>query len=203
MVKIAGRTLLEIVVLMAVSAAVGLGVNTVRHARKDKKHAVVLNRNYFVRASVAQAVPPAGSTAEASSQSARDSAASIAGAHLGVHRAKLDEVRGWFEDPKLVAGLHVFVDARDQGLFDAGRIPGALLVDHYRSDQYLPEALSFILPAERVIVYCNGGDCEDSIFLAQTLIENGIEPDRIYVFEGGFEEWEAQGMPVEKTEPPS
>jgi len=198
-VRIAGQTLAEIVVLMAVSVAVGLGVNA---ARQDKQ-AVALKRNYFSRADIARITPPAETPAEASSQAAPAAPPAFAGARLGVHAAKFDEVRAWFEDPKLAAGLHVFVDARDQGMFDSGRIPGALLVDHYRSDQYLPDALNFILPAERVIVYCHGGDCEDSIFLSQTLIENGIEPDRIYVFEGGYEAWEAQGMPVEKTEPQS
>ncbi len=196
MARIATQTFVEIAVLMAVSVAVGLGVNT---ARQDNQ-SVALARNYFARPDAVRTVLPAGAPAEALSEPATGASTEFAGSYLGVHRAKFDEVRSWFEDPKLTAGLHVFVDARDQGLFDSGRIPGAVLVDHYRSDRYLPDALNILLPAERVIVYCHGGDCEDSIFLSHTLIENGIEPDHIYVFEGGYEEWEAQGMPVERTE---
>ncbi len=196
MVRTAGQTLVEIVALLTVSVAVGLGVNA---ARQDHQ-SVTLARNYFARPDTVRTAAPVGTAAEASSQPATASSAEFEGAHLGVHRAKFDEVRAWFEDPKLTAGLYVFVDARDQGMFDSGRIPGAVLVDHYRSDRYLPDALNLLLPAERVIVYCHGGDCEDSIFLSHTLIENGVEPDHIYVYEGGFEEWEARGMPVEKTE---
>ena len=191
---------------MAASVIVGLGVNA---ARWDHQ-ALALERNYFARAEIVRTDPPAATRVEASpgggqasSESAADGADGFAGSYLGVHGATFDEVQEWFQDPRLAQGLFVFVDARDQGLFDAGRIPGALLVDHYRSDQYLPDALDFILPAEKVIVYCHGGDCEDSIFLAQTLIENGIEPDRIHVYEGGFEEWEAAGMPVQTSEPES
>ena len=201
MVRIAAQTLAEIVFLMAVSVAVGLGVNTVRQVRKDHERAVVLKRNYFARASVAPVAPVPGPEALGASPAAATPATGFSGEHLGIHLARFEEVRDRFENPEPTGELSVFVDARDQGLFDSGHIPGALLVDHYRSDRYLPEVLDIILSADRVIVYCHSSDCEDSVFLSQTLIENGIEPDRIFVFQGGFEEWEAQGMPVEKTEP--
>ncbi len=51
--------------------------------------------------------------------------------------------------------------------------------------------------AERVVVYCNGGNCEDSELAASLLRDAGIPAEKLQVYLGGFTEWEAQGMPVE------
>ncbi len=41
-----------------------------------------------------------------------------------------------------------------------------------------------------VIVYCDGGNCEDSINLGSDLIELYNVPfEKIYLFEGGYDEW--------------
>jgi 3-mercaptopyruvate sulfurtransferase SseA len=48
-----------------------------------------------------------------------------------------------------------------------------------------------------VIIYCAGGDCEDSIFLATDLVYRyGIEKEVLYIYEGGMEEWEGLGHPI-------
>jgi 3-mercaptopyruvate sulfurtransferase SseA len=48
-----------------------------------------------------------------------------------------------------------------------------------------------------VIVYCNGGDCDDSIHLATDLSSlYGIPTENIYVYEGGLNQWVENQMPV-------
>ena len=47
------------------------------------------------------------------------------------------------------------------------------------------------------MVYCTGGDCEDSEFSAVMLRDAGIPAERLQVYAGGFTEWTALGRPVE------
>jgi len=49
-----------------------------------------------------------------------------------------------------------------------------------------------------VVVYCNGGSCEDSRYAAAQLVEAGIDRSRIRVFTAGFQEWSARQWPVER-----
>ena len=52
--------------------------------------------------------------------------------------------------------------------------------------------------ALKVIVYCGGGDCEDSVFMCRELLEADVPYDAIHLYVGGWEEWTAKGMPVEE-----
>ena len=41
-----------------------------------------------------------------------------------------------------------------------------------------------------MIIYCAGGDCEDSIQLATDLVfTHGLSKEMIAIYEGGYEEW--------------
>lgn len=102
-----------------------------------------------------------------------------------------------FRDPRFAEGRIVFVDARDDQHFQAGHIPGALQLDHYRVEQYATTVLPACLIAEQIVVYCNGGNCEDSELAAIDLIEFGIPASKLVVDRGGIEEWRRHGLPVE------
>jgi rhodanese-related sulfurtransferase len=47
------------------------------------------------------------------------------------------------------------------------------------------------------VVYCNGGECEDSEFAAIMLRDAGVPREMLFVFAGGIVEWKAAGLPVE------
>lgn len=100
--------------------------------------------------------------------------------------------------PELMeSSFAVLIDARDAAHYAGGHIPGAYLLDNYKIDDYIGAALPAMQEAGFVIVYCKGGDCEDSIFLATDLVyQHGIEKEVIYIYEGGTEEWEALGHPL-------
>jgi rhodanese-related sulfurtransferase len=83
----------------------------------------------------------------------------------------------------------VFLDVRRRAQYARGHVPGAYCLP--RND---PAALEALLPVIRkafaVVIYCHGGDCEDSIFTAEDLIyRHGIEPVTIWIYEPGWEEW--------------
>lgn len=80
-----------------------------------------------------------------------------------------------------------FVDARDETEFSEGHIKGALNV----SSIQLAELISFDEP---ILTYCSGEDCELSITLAEELADFGFST--IFVFNGGWPEWESANYPV-------
>jgi rhodanese-related sulfurtransferase len=111
----------------------------------------------------------------------------------------LEGVRALFEgsEYRQESGLHVIIDARDEDHFREGHIPGAYQLDHYRSERFLPELLPICLTANRIVVYCNGGECEDSMLAAEDLMLEGVDPVALFVYEGGIVEWREAGLPIE------
>lgn len=118
---------------------------------------------------------------------------------IGEHGFQLvdyEEAQKTYHEPGYETGFCVFVDARDQVNYEIEHVPGAYLMDHYRREEYLPDLLPIVLGADRVVVYCGGGDCEDSTFAANDLLEAGVPWDIIYVYEGGISEWRERGGPI-------
>jgi len=118
----------------------------------------------------------------------------------GLQLVSSNEVAQLYRDPRHAQGMILFVDARDDAHYRAGHVPGAFQFDHYRPEQYLPGVLPACLVAEKTVVYCNGGDCEDSEFAAVALSETGVPKDRLFIYLGGFSEWATNGLPVELGE---
>ncbi len=156
-----------------------------------------LSRNYFPGAS--RPPPEPGGTTNAPPPTVpAQMAARIQAQELQVITGP--EVHQLFQDPRYAQELVVFVDARNQTQYRQGHIPGAYPFDHYRAMEELPTVLPACMNAEQVVVYCTGGDCEDSEFGAITLRDAGVPPDRLFVFIGGITEWTAEGYPVEAGE---
>jgi len=103
------------------------------------------------------------------------------------------------KDPAVVAmaaaeaawrsGSAVFVDAREPDFFEEGHIPGAVNLPVSEIKKSLPAGI----PSDKfLIVYCSGGDCEDSGVVARALMKMGCRD--VAVFAGGWEEWSAAGI---------
>ena len=118
-------------------------------------------------------------------------------AQRGLQLASHDQVAVLFQDARYAQGLIVFVDARDEPHYQAGHIPAAYPFDHYRLADYIQAVLPVCLVAEQIVVYCNGGDCEDSAFAAGDLVDLGVPREKIVVYGGGLAEWKKQRMAVE------
>jgi rhodanese-related sulfurtransferase len=94
----------------------------------------------------------------------------------------------------------LFLDARRSSVYEQGHIPGARPFSVWESD--IDEKVNKLFEergdprqqAEPIVVYCSGGDCEDSHMLAQKLW--GIQYNNVYVYKDGFPDWEKRGAPA-------
>ena len=93
-------------------------------------------------------------------------------------------------------GTAAVLDARAEGFYGQGHVPGARNLPASAEDFDVPAAI-LELPKDRTfVVYCEGGDCQSSLALAKRLHEAGFRDIR--VFTGGWDEWRAAGLPEEK-----
>ena len=115
----------------------------------------------------------------------------------GLHLVESHQVAQLFRDPRYEQASIVFIDARDDRHYQEGHIPGAFQFDHYHAENYLATVLPVCQAAEQIVVYCTGGDCEDSEFAAIILRDTGIPKEKLFVYAGGMTEWTTNGLPVE------
>ena len=147
-----------------------------------------LSRNYFPGAGTGSvAAQPAANASGISSNAGSLNPLEGAVRRLqqrGLQLITSNEVVQLFNDLRYEQGVVLLVDARDDSHYQAGHIPGAWQFDHYRPDQYLPAVLPACMNAVKVVVYCNGGTCEDSEFAAIMLREAGVPRENLFVYAG-------------------
>lgn len=208
--KATRKTVLEAVVLSALGVMIAIAVNAVRASSESIK----FSKNYFDKGT--GRVLPAGSeqptgsdhlspegapaTSSTSPHDSTDTSAQATAqkAEHPFQEVTFEQVAAIFYDPDTAGGANVFVDARSDREYEAGHIPGAIQADHYRLEDYIDLLLDYAESAEKIIVYCNGGNCEDSIFVCSDLLDFEISCDRICLYLGGWKEWVDKGMPVAK-----
>jgi rhodanese-related sulfurtransferase len=111
---------------------------------------------------------------------------------LGV-RISLEQAHALYD-----AGTADFIDAREPFEFDPGHIPGAYnLTQADFMGGKTPEALEFLDPARRVVIYCGGGECHASENVAILLQQAGFTS--IHIMEDGFPKWVEAGHEVEAS----
>lgn len=197
------------VVLEALAIAV-VGVCLALAANQISPHGLNLTRNYFPETKPVPApvlavtnAAPGPSAATNTTPSAENTVASeteAATARLkskGLQVVTLDQVKKLLHDPGYAQGLIIVVDARDDDHYQAGHIPGAYQLDYYHPDKYLTDVVPACQKAKQVVVYCTGGDCEDSDMTAIMLRDGGIPGEKLFVYGGGMNEWETTGQPEE------
>lgn len=106
-----------------------------------------------------------------------------------------------FADVKALHGKNVlFLDARRTSVYEQGHILGARTYSVWESDiedkvrKLFDERSDPTQQALPIVIYCSGGDCEDSHMLAQKLW--GIQFNNVYVYKDGFPDWQQHGAPV-------
>ena len=124
-------------------------------------------------------------------------AAATVPSKTGIATVTTAQALEFFRAPEYEQELIVFVDARDDRQYAAGHIPGAYQMDRYYPEKHLPTVLPACLNATRVVVYCAGGECEDSHFGAQLLKDAGVPAENLSVYAGGITEWEGKRLPIE------
>lgn len=141
--------------------------------------------------------PPAGSAP------ATNSAWAMLEARLraeGLQLADSNQVIQLFHDPRCGQDSIIFIDARNEDHYAEGHIPGAYLLDYFHPEKYLAAVWQASQTAERVVVYCNGGDCQDSELAALLLKDSNVPKEKLRVYGGGLAEWATNGLPIELGE---
>jgi rhodanese-related sulfurtransferase len=116
----------------------------------------------------------------------------------GLQLAESNQVMALFHDPRYEQELVVFIDSRADREYQAGHVPGAYPFDRYHLDNFLPAVLPVCQTAEQIVIYCNGGDCDDSEFAAIALRDAGLPGTNLLVYAGGLAEWTANALPIER-----
>jgi rhodanese-related sulfurtransferase len=204
------RVLLEALTICVLGIGLGLCANFL------SPRGLSLFRNYFPQAAnlalQINTTPPSGrdrpgefnAMPSAGSQSvpapAPENQLSEAYARLrekGLHPIDTREAFQLFRDPRYDQELIIFVDARDDSHYQEGHVPGAYQFDRYYPERHLPVVLPACLSAKKVVVYCTGGDCEDSEFAALALRDAGVPAENLLVYAGGYNAWTADKLPLE------
>jgi rhodanese-related sulfurtransferase len=95
-----------------------------------------------------------------------------------------------------------FLDARRTSVYAEGHVAGARPVSVWESD--VDEKVTALIGeqdgAKPLVVYCSGGDCEDSHLLAQKLWGAGFND--VLVYRDGFPDWVTRGGAVRRGAAP-
>lgn len=191
-----GKIFWEAVLVAAFGAAFALVANQISPL------GLALKRDYFPAGTATSVRPVAGAglPRAAGTNSGALSPAQLLAARLkekGLQSLDGRQAARYFHDPRFQRNLVVFVDARDESHYQQGHIPGAYEFDPYRPEKYFDVVLPVCQKAEQVVVYCNGGDCDDSQSAAILLRDVGIPNQKLFVFGGGIAEWMTNSLPVE------
>ncbi|HUU98967.1 MAG TPA: rhodanese-like domain-containing protein [Phycisphaerae bacterium] len=213
-------TLLEVIALLATAATLALASNALR------RDGLKLSKSYFEKPvphtrATTQEGPPSTQqsppTTQGSPTATRESTPTTQESPTTTQASQpatntrqpdveehpfqvvtFEEAFGIINDELYELDVCIFVDARNDKQYEQGHIPRAWRLDPYHSDLYIDDLEQLARDAERIIIYCEGGDCEDAIFAGRELLEWGIELEKISLYEGGIEDWEAKGGPIEK-----
>lgn len=205
------RQSIEQNVLWEVLFVVGVGIAFGFLANSVSPKGLVPTRNYFPPRTagtnlVVAVAPPAENPVSIHSVTNTNPAMETpAAARLKQNDLQMvDGTQAWqlFNDPRLQQQRVVFIDARDDRNYMAAHIPGAFQLDRYHPEKHLLSILGICQTAEVIVVYCNGGDCEDSEYAAIMLRDAGVPNQKLFVYSNGIAEWIAKKFPLKSGDQP-
>lgn len=93
-----------------------------------------------------------------------------------------------------------FLDARRSSEFSEGHVANAWSLPVWESDLEaritIFEATTKVTSKDPLVIYCSGGDCEDSHMLATKLMALGYR--NLLIYRLGYPDWVRLGQPVER-----
>lgn len=207
-VKKIGKVVLESLIV----TVVGVGLALIANAKSGR--GLDISKDYFKVRTAARPMDPANGKSDGGSETKPEPGEDpdknkedkyAEGKRLvkeaGFQAIEYDEVQRLYRDDNNYRnGAYIFVDARPASEYREGHIPLAWRIDHVKSDEMLKAPpLQFLLPsAEKIVLYCHGGNCEDSLLVAGDMRAAGIDQTKIHVYVGGFTEWWEKKQPIEK-----
>jgi rhodanese-related sulfurtransferase len=96
------------------------------------------------------------------------------------------------------SGEGFFVDARGYDAYKQLHVEGAISIPFHSEDKLhiISKMEDLLQSVPKIIVYCDGSECNLSKLLAQDLVEFGINKEKIIIFKYGFEQWKKANYPV-------
>jgi rhodanese-related sulfurtransferase len=187
------RVLLEALLVAAVGAIVAFGANAL------SPHGLRLTKDYFHGEThpVSRMITNQTSAMAAGTNAAPDPVVARL-KEKGLQVVNGEQAAELFRDPLYQQGAIIFIDARNDEHYQGGHIPGAYQFDNYHPENYMGAVLPICQSAQKIVIYCNGGNCEDSQFAAQTLRDVQIPNEKLFVFTGGITEWTNRGYAIEQ-----
>ncbi|MDH4452346.1 MAG: rhodanese-like domain-containing protein [Verrucomicrobiota bacterium] len=87
----------------------------------------------------------------------------------------------------------LWIDARIQEQFDAGHVPGALLLNEQKFDEHLFGHLDALQANTKpIIIYCSAAKCEASRHVLERLKQT-LPVENAFVLKGGWQALQASG----------
>jgi len=179
----------EVALVAVLGAAFAFAANQV------SPRGLALTRDYFPAGTASPARPAVAGTNSGAVTPAQFLAEQMK--EKGLQLLEDGKAAQLFRDPRFKQDIIVFIDARDEEHYQQGHIPGAYEFDPYRPEKYFDTVLPLCQKAEQIVVYCNGGDCDDSESAAILLRDVGIPNQKLFVFGGGITKWTTDNLPVE------
>ena len=96
----------------------------------------------------------------------------------------------------LEAGRAVFLDAREEGAYVSGHLPGAFHMPLEEADMKLSWLKEMQGRGKILITYCDGNECGKARSLAEALRKKGIKA--LGEFADGWQGWTDRGYPIEE-----
>jgi rhodanese-related sulfurtransferase len=110
-----------------------------------------------------------------------------------IERVGIDEAEAMILRPDVVS-----LDARPRDFYELGHLPGARCLSREEFEKTFTSIESELRRGgQKILIYCSAADCEDGEIVARALQTRQIGP--LYLYPGGYDEWEAAGKPVETT----
>ena len=104
----------------------------------------------------------------------------------------LDEAAARYQMPGTL-----FIDAREPEDYDLDHIRNAINIPYDYIEDYRDQLMGIPIKQE-VVIYCSGTECELSLLLGREMQAMGYQ--KLYIFYGGWREWEKAGLPMSKGE---
>ncbi len=93
------------------------------------------------------------------------------------------------------AGEFLVFDARTAVDFDTGHLPGAVSFPFESREEGYNEMAALLQPAQPVLVYCSGRECDDALMLGAFLKSQGTE--QVVLFLEGITGWKSAELPLQ------
>jgi rhodanese-related sulfurtransferase len=182
--------LLEALVVTLSGAIIAFGANAI------SPRGLKLTRNYFPKQ--AQSTNQVHKATQGTNASTSAELLAQKVKELGFQLIDTRRMMELFKEPGYEVGQIAFIDAREDGKYEEGHIPGAYEFDYYHPEEHLPTVLPICQIAQQIVIYCNGGDCDDSLLAAVFLRDSAQVPaQKISIYAAGFTGWSTNGVPVE------